>query len=100
MATVFTGYFGFHGPNTSVDFNRDLLADLLADSGIDGCTITPAQGYYDGEYEPSAVVTVICQDNQASAVDKAFRQVCSSYKHAAEQYSIWLTRRQEDLSVI
>ena len=100
MATVFTAYFGYNGPNSSIDFNRNLLADLLADSGIDGYTVTPAEGFFDGAHEPSAVVTVICQDYYAGEVDARIRQVCHSYKHAAEQYSVWLTRRQEDLLVI
>lgn len=100
MATVFTAYFGYIGPINSIDFNRDLLSDLLTDSGIDGYTLVEADGFFNGAHEPSAVVTVICQDYNASDIDHRIREVCVSYKHAAEQDSVWLTRRQEDLLVV
>lgn len=100
MATVFTAYFGYDGPVNSVAYNRDLLCDLLADSGIDGYTLVEADGFFDGAHEPSAVVTVICQDYHVSEVDRRIRDVCVSYKNAAEQHSVWLTRRQEDLLVL
>lgn len=100
MATVFTAYFGFNSPVGSADFNRDLLFDLLADSGLAGYTVVQADGCYEGLHEPSAVVTVICQDDEAKSIDKCLRETCLSYKHAAEQDSVWLTRRQEDLLVL
>jgi hypothetical protein len=100
MATVFTAYFGYKGPANTIAFNRDLLSDLLADSRIDGYTLVQADGYFNGAYEPSAVVTVICQNHQANEMHRHIHDVCTSYKHAAEQEAVWLTCRQEDLLVV
>jgi hypothetical protein len=101
MATVFTAFVGFNGPNASVNSNRALLFDLLADSDLVGYTVTEGDGFYDGQPEPSAVVTVIgSTEEETLAYGEALIQACRTYKELACQAEVWITRREEDLLIV
>jgi hypothetical protein len=101
MATVFTAYIGFKGPNAHPDVNRVLLFDLLADSGLNGYTASRSDGYYQGEPEPSIIITVITRTEQEEINDgTALLEVCHRYKELADQEEVWVTRRVEELQVL
>ena len=101
MTVVYTAFVGFNGPNSSHYGNRALLLDLLACSNLDGYTVTYADGVYEGQAEPSAVVTVIGNtDEQAMDYGEAIIEVCRQYKEQAGQAEVWITRRTEDLYVV
>jgi hypothetical protein len=101
MATVFTAYFGFKGPKLDILGARVLLFDLLADSGLNGYTASRADGYYQGEPEPSIIITVITRTDQEEINDgAALLEVCHRYKELAEQEEVWVTRRVEELQVV
>ena len=101
MATVFTAYIGFKGPKLDILGARVLLFDLLADSGLNGYTASRADGYYQGEPEPSIIITVIARTEQEEINDgTALLEVCHRYKELAEQEEVWVTRRVEELQVL
>lgn len=101
MATVFTAYIGFNGPNANPDANRVLLFNLLANSGLNGYTASRSDGYYQGEPEPSIIITVITRTEQEEGNDgEALLEVCLLYKELTEQEEVWVTRRVEELQVV
>ena len=101
MAIVFTAYVGFNGPHALPSDNRTTLFELLADSNLDGYTVCRADGFYQGASEPSAVVTVICQtEGEAVIYGSLLLDVCRRYKESTGQQEVWVTRRQEELTVV
>ena len=101
MATVFTAYIGLKGPNASPAGNRVLLHELLSDSCLSGYTVHRADGFYQGNPEPSVIVTVITRTDQEEVNEGgALLEVCHRYKELAEQEEVWVTRRVEDLQVL
>ena len=97
MAFVHTAYVGFNGPNAGTIFNRNLLLDLLTDSSLDGWTVTFTEGRYQGTNEPGATVVVITETLDGR---DPLLQVCDSYKLIAEQEAVWVTTREEALTVV
>jgi len=101
---VFTAYVGFNGPVPGpwvVEANRSLLVGLLDDSELTGYTLQLADGFYAGEQEPSATVTVICRTTEeAVAYGEALIGVCRLYKEIAGQAEVWITRREEELLIV
>lgn len=101
MAIVFTAYVGFNGPHALPSGNRATLFELLADSGLNGYTAYRADGSYGGSPEPSAVVVVIAHDeDEAVSQGIALFEVCHRYKELTGQQEVWVTRREEDLTVL
>lgn len=101
MAIVFTAYVGFNGPHDLPSGNRTTLFELLAGSGLDGYTTYRANGFYQGQEEPSAVIVVIAKDqDEAVTQGTALLEVCNRYKELTGQQEVWVTRREETLTVL
>ena len=100
MAIVFNAFIGFNGPDPHEE-NKIRLFEILESSDLAGYTVTRADGFYGGEAEPSAVITVIAQTEE-EAVDCgiALVNVCRVYKEATKQESVWITRHEQDLLVV
>lgn len=101
MAIVFTAYFGLNGPHALPSGNRTTLFELLTDSGLAGYTAYRADGFYDGSSEPTEVVVAIAQDaGEAVTQGTALLEVCHRYKELTGQQEVWITRREEELTVL
>ena len=100
MATVYTIYAGFNGPN-GIDCNRDLLFRILSECGLNGYTIIEGVGMYNGVSEPGASVILIAQNERDDEhIREHVAAVANEYKDRAQQEEVWVTRRQEDLLII
>lgn len=104
MATVFTIYVGFNGPDRSPETqmtNRDTLFRILAGSGMDGYTVYEGLGLWAGQTEPGASVVMIApKDTDAEYVEAHAKVIANNYKVQAQQEEVWVTRRQEGLMII
>ena len=100
MAIVYSMFIGFNGP-LPWRSNKATLFHYLNESGLNGFTVTEATGFYNGSEEPSAVVTVIVNEEEDYAkIEKILRNIARHYKLACQQDEVWITRRREDLYVI
>lgn len=100
MATVYTIYAGFNGPN-GVQSNRETLFRILAECGLNGYTVIEGTGMYNGVPEPGASVILIAPNERDDEhIREHVAAVANEYKDLALQEEVWVTRRQEDLLII
>lgn len=101
MATVFTIYAGLNGPLGTEEEHKAILLRILAESGIDGYTLTEGIGVYAGQPELCAVVVLIAtNDADASDLSQHVAEVAIEYKDETSQQEVWITRRKEELLIV
>ena len=115
MALIFTLYAGLGdspvqgnaGPLNYANISKRshdngiALRGILKDSEIEGYTLVEGTGFYGGQAEPCAIVTVICvEPGQAQTLKGLLLQVAENYKRAARQEEVWITQRIEDLLIV
>ena len=110
MALVFDLYVGFgSSPNEPRNFagisqvsenNKKVLRKILEESDLSGYTLLEGQGVYRGESEPCGIVRVIeTEPERAPQTQGALEAVARSYKQAARQEEVWLTRTVQLLTI-
>lgn len=103
MATIFTLYAGFNSDNgNTVDENMAILLGLLNKHFSDGYTFNEVVGMYEGQGEPSVIVTLICTDDTPTERAEYFNavyRVAADYKRDAAQETVWVTHREESLGI-
>lgn len=100
MSTVFSGYVGLYGLGSDEERNLATLIEELDQHCSGGYTLTMAQGRYDGQNEPSAIVCVIAKHGHEARVRQELTSALLGYKHRALQEEVWLTSRIEDLAIL
>jgi len=101
--TVFSMFVGFNGPDERINefhSNKAALMNFLHASRLPGFSVCFTTGLYDGQEEPSAIVTVIAKDDQAEKICRILTRVAGHYKTACRQQEVWITSRKENLTII
>lgn len=101
--TIFAGFATQDGDTSSkfVEPNRQALNDLVdAYLGEHGATIIDGRGFFGGHPEPGASVIVITPEDTRDKVAKAVYLVAKCYREEADQLEVWVTTREEELSII
>jgi hypothetical protein len=101
MSTVFTLICGLNGDKGTPEQNRAALVSILNERHPDGYTLVEATGCWNGDVEPTLLVLFIVRgDSNAFAKGLELETTAWRYKNATGQQEVWITRREEGLTVV
>jgi hypothetical protein len=100
MATIFTAYIGFASERYSEEENRQAFREILNSADLNGYTLVDNVGLFDGLEEQGCQLIVIAPDGEENSYRETLVELLEDYKQEARQYAVWLTSRQEELTIL
>jgi hypothetical protein len=99
MSTVFTLICGLNSNKETPEQNRAALVSILNERHPDGYTLVEATGCWYGNVEPTLLVLFIVRDD-SDAFAQRLNTTAWCYKNTTGQQEVWITRREEGLTVV